>query len=83
MTYPLTGHAGYPALYCDPILRFRMTIVKRTCADHPAMNSSVKLALERKIAGALIGPSAYFMKTPPQQMTDNEARRLTEEFIAG
>jgi myo-inositol-1-phosphate synthase len=43
----------------------------------------VKLALERKIAGALIGPSAYFMKTPPQQMTDNEARRLTEEFIAG
>jgi myo-inositol-1-phosphate synthase len=43
----------------------------------------VKLALDRKIAGALIGPSAYFMKTPPQQMTDNEARRLTEEFIAG
>jgi myo-inositol-1-phosphate synthase len=43
----------------------------------------VKLALDRKIAGALVGPSAYFMKTPPQQMTDNEARRLTEEFIAG
>ncbi|MGQ9547394.1 MAG: inositol-3-phosphate synthase [Roseiflexus sp.] len=43
----------------------------------------VKLALDRKIAGALVGPSAYFMKTPPQQMTDNEARRLTDEFIAG
>ncbi|MDW8212940.1 MAG: inositol-3-phosphate synthase, partial [Roseiflexaceae bacterium] len=43
----------------------------------------IKLALDRKIAGALVGPSAYFMKTPPQQMTDNEARRLTEEFIAG
>ncbi len=43
----------------------------------------IKLALDRKIAGALAGPSAYFMKTPPQQMTDNEARRMTEEFIAG
>jgi myo-inositol-1-phosphate synthase len=42
-----------------------------------------KLALDRGIAGALIGPSAYFMKSPPQQFTDEEARRLTEEFIAG
>jgi len=30
----------------------------------------------------LEGPSAYFMKSPPQQYTDNDARRLTEEFIA-
>lgn len=43
----------------------------------------VKLALDRNIGGALIGPSAYFMKTPPQQMTDNEARQLTEAFITG
>jgi myo-inositol-1-phosphate synthase len=42
-----------------------------------------KLALDRKIGGALIGPSAYFMKTPPQQVTDNEAHQLTEAFIAG
>jgi myo-inositol-1-phosphate synthase len=42
-----------------------------------------RLALDRKIGGALDGPSAYFMKTPPQQSTDYEARRLTEEFIAG
>ncbi|HXG42301.1 MAG TPA: inositol-3-phosphate synthase [Dehalococcoidia bacterium] len=42
-----------------------------------------KLALDRGLAGALIGPSAYFMKSPPQQFTDEEARRLTEEFIAG
>jgi myo-inositol-1-phosphate synthase len=41
-----------------------------------------KLAIERKIGGCLIGPSAYFMKSPPQQMTDVEARRLVEEFIA-
>ncbi|MFP4437676.1 MAG: inositol-3-phosphate synthase [Chloroflexaceae bacterium] len=42
-----------------------------------------KLALDRGIGGALDGPSAYFMKTPPRQYTDNEARQLTEEFIQG
>jgi len=40
-----------------------------------------KLALDRKIAGALIGPSGYYMKSPPVQFTDEEARRLTAEFI--
>ena len=42
-----------------------------------------KLALDRGIGGALIGPSSYFMKSPPQQFTDEEARRRTVEFIAG
>ena len=42
-----------------------------------------KLALDRKISGPLIQPSAYFMKTPPIQYTDDEARRMTEAFIAG
>jgi len=42
-----------------------------------------KLALDRQLAGPVVGPSAYFMKTPPQQFTDDEARRMTEEFIAG
>lgn len=42
-----------------------------------------KLAMDRNISGALYGPSAYFMKTPPQQYTDNEARLLTEQFVAG
>ncbi len=42
-----------------------------------------KLALDRKIAGALDGPSAYFMKSPPTQYTDSVAHRLTEAFIAG
>jgi myo-inositol-1-phosphate synthase len=41
-----------------------------------------KLALDNGVAGALIGPSAYFKKSPPRQFTDEEARRLTEEFIA-
>jgi myo-inositol-1-phosphate synthase len=43
----------------------------------------VKLALDRGIGGALDAPSSYFMKTPPQQHTDYEARELTERFIAG
>lgn len=40
-----------------------------------------KLALDRGISGALIGPSSYFMKSPPQQFTDNEARARVEAFI--
>jgi myo-inositol-1-phosphate synthase len=42
-----------------------------------------KLALERGLRGALVAPSAYFMKSPPVQYTDDEARRMVEEFIAG
>jgi myo-inositol-1-phosphate synthase len=41
----------------------------------------VKLALDRGISGALTGPSSYFMKTPPQQYSDYEARLLVEQFI--
>jgi myo-inositol-1-phosphate synthase len=42
-----------------------------------------KLALEREKGGILYSPSAYFMKHPPKQFTDDEAYRMTEEFIAG
>ncbi|MET0483346.1 MAG: inositol-3-phosphate synthase [Aestuariivirgaceae bacterium] len=42
-----------------------------------------KLALDRGIKGALTGPSAAFMKSPPRQYSDEEAARLTEDFIAG
>jgi len=40
-----------------------------------------KLALDRNIGGVLISPSSYFMKHPPKQFTDDEAYRLTEDFI--
>jgi myo-inositol-1-phosphate synthase len=40
-----------------------------------------KLALDRGIGGAVIGPSSYFMKSPPQQFSDHEARARTEAFI--
>ncbi|QTL02128.1 inositol-3-phosphate synthase [Aquabacter sp. L1I39] len=43
----------------------------------------VKLALDRGIGGALVGPSSYFMKSPPEQFTDAEARERTQRFIAG
>jgi len=42
-----------------------------------------KLALDRGIGGALIEPSSYFMKSPPQQFTDDEAHRKLEAFIRG
>ncbi len=42
-----------------------------------------KLALDRGLGGSLIEPSAYFMKSPPVQFTDDEARRKVEAFIEG
>ncbi|TPG53372.1 inositol-3-phosphate synthase [Roseomonas nepalensis] len=42
-----------------------------------------KLALDRRISGALTGPSSYFMKSPPQQFDDGEARDRTLRFVAG
>jgi myo-inositol-1-phosphate synthase len=42
-----------------------------------------KLALDRGIGGALTSASSYFMKTPPYQFSDDEARRKTEDFIQG
>ena len=42
-----------------------------------------KLALDRGIAGALESPSAYLMKHPPRQFTDDEAYHMTEAFRAG
>jgi len=42
-----------------------------------------KLALDRGTSGALKVPSAYFMKSPPEQYPDDEAHRMLEEFIKG
>jgi myo-inositol-1-phosphate synthase len=42
-----------------------------------------KLALDRGQCGAIEAPSAYFMKTPPQQFTDEAAHGLIEQFIQG
>ncbi len=42
-----------------------------------------KLGLDRGLAGPLYEPSAYFMKSPPRQMRDEDAREAVETFIAG
>ena len=42
-----------------------------------------KIAMDRGIGGPLLGPCAYFMKSPPVQYHDDEARRLVDEFAAG
>jgi myo-inositol-1-phosphate synthase len=41
-----------------------------------------KLALDRGLGGTLEGPSAYFMKSPPVQHSDERARQMVEAFIA-
>jgi len=42
-----------------------------------------KLAMDRGVGGPIIGPSAYFMKSPPVQFSDDAARDMVEEFIQG
>ena len=42
-----------------------------------------KIGLDRKIGGALLSPSSYFMKTPPVQYTDEQAHKKVEDFISG
>ena len=42
-----------------------------------------KLALERGMKGAVIAPSSYFMKSPPVQYHDDEARNMVEKFAKG
>ncbi len=42
-----------------------------------------KLALDRGIGGALEGPAAYFMKSPPVQHRDEDARQMVEAYIRG
>jgi myo-inositol-1-phosphate synthase len=42
-----------------------------------------KLALDRRIGGALVGPSSYLMKSPPRQFTDQQAREAMLAFVRG
>jgi myo-inositol-1-phosphate synthase len=42
-----------------------------------------KLGLDRGIGGVLTSASSYFMKAPPRQFSDEEARQKTEDFIRG
>ncbi|MGH2980589.1 MAG: inositol-3-phosphate synthase, partial [Solirubrobacterales bacterium] len=43
---------------------------------------TIKLALNHGIAGELDGPSSYLMKSPHTQRPDDQAREMTERFIA-
>ncbi|MBI2886674.1 MAG: inositol-3-phosphate synthase, partial [Chloroflexi bacterium] len=42
-----------------------------------------KLALDRGDKGPLLAPSAYFMKSPPVQYTDDRAHQMVESYING
>ena len=42
-----------------------------------------KLGLDHGIGGPLLGPSAYFMKSPPIQYRDEQAREMVEAYARG
>jgi hypothetical protein len=39
--------------------------------------------MDRGISGPLIAPSAYFMKSPPVQFSDDRAHEMVADFIGG
>ena len=90
MRIVFAGTPGFAARALEAILNAGHTVARvLTQPDRPAgrglelQPSPVKrLALDRGLAGPLKGPSSYFMKTPPEQYTDDVARRKTEDFIA-
>jgi myo-inositol-1-phosphate synthase len=43
---------------------------------------AAKIALDRKIGGALLSMPSYAFKHPPIQIPDSQARQWTEEWIA-
>lgn len=47
------------------------------------MIRGAKLALDRRVGGALVSMPAYLMKHPPEQYPDNVARQMAEEFVRG
>jgi myo-inositol-1-phosphate synthase len=44
---------------------------------------AAKIAKDRGIGGPLLSPSSYFMKSPPVQYSDDQAREAVDRFISG
>ncbi|GAA3120511.1 MULTISPECIES: inositol-3-phosphate synthase [Nonomuraea] len=44
---------------------------------------AAKIALDRGIGGPILSASSYFMKSPPEQYSDDQAREYVEKFIRG
>ena len=44
---------------------------------------AAKIAMDRGIGGPILSASSYFMKSPPEQYSDDEARDAVEAFIRG
>ena len=47
------------------------------------LSAAPELPLIAGLAGVLAGPASYFMKSPPMQLTDEQARLAVEAFIEG
>jgi len=44
---------------------------------------AAKIAMDRKVGGPILSASSYFMKSPPVQYSDSDAKQAVEDFIAG
>ena len=44
---------------------------------------AAKIAMDRKVGGPILSASSYFMKSPPVQYSDSDAKQAVEDFISG
>jgi len=79
-------HKNGEMLFCDISMNIELILSAEDSPNSAEIVidaiSSCKLALERSRGDILCSSSAYFMKHPPIQFTDDIAHQLTEEFIS-
>ena len=81
---PTSAWRAGPSATCPLNIELKLEVVDSPNSAGIVIDAvrCAKLALDRGISGALYDPSSYFMKSPPIQYSDEEARRKTEAFIA-
>src|SRR5439155_639235 len=82
--------AGCAFVNCIPVFIAREAYWRRRFEERglPVVGDDVKsqvgaTIVHRGLKGALLEPSAYLMKSPPEQWSDDLARQRLERFIAG
>lgn len=73
---------GFGGLPIDVELRLSVTDSPNSAGVAIDAIRFCRVGRDMGIAGPMTAPSAYYMKHPPAQLTDDEARREIEEFLA-
>ena len=82
-TGPGRADAAQQLKIIEDLIAKKVTAIAVVPYDPPTLEPALKKAMDRGIKGALLAPSAYLMKSPPEQWSDEVARTRLETFIGG